>query len=223
MVLPHPVVFFVLILCAAWPLHAQRISAYVESNGRVVFNNDPVPVQEPAPPAAPERTTPATDTRTYIAGLIEETATLHRMDPELIRAVVEVESNFNPLAVSPRGAMGLMQLIRPTAKRFGVANAFDPAQNLDGGVRYLKYLMGMFNGNLELSLAAYNAGENAVVRSRGVPPIRETRDYLRKINGIYPLRRPRSYASVPQNARESRVIVRTVGDDGIVRFSNAGQ
>ena len=210
-----------LIFCAAPALHAQGISAYVDSSGKVVFNNDPVAVQEPAP--EPERPRPLTDTRTYIAGLIEEAATLHRMDPELIRAVVEVESNFNPLAVSPRGAMGLMQLIRPTAQRFGVSNVFDPVQNLDGGVRYLKYLMEMFDGNLELSLAAYNAGENAVVRSRGVPPIRETRDYLRKINGIYPLRRPRNNVSAALDSREARIIVKTVGDDGVVRFSNTGQ
>jgi soluble lytic murein transglycosylase-like protein len=215
--------FFVLVLCSAWPLRAQRISAFVDSNGKVVFNNDPAPIQ-PAPASfQPQGPRSSTDTRTYIAGLIEETATLHRMDPELIRAVVEVESNFNPLAVSPRGAMGLMQLIRPTAQRFGVSNVFDPVQNLDGGVRYLKYLMEMFKGNLELSLAAYNAGENAVVRSRGVPPIRETREYLRKINGIYPLRRPRASANESLNSREARIIVKTVGDDGIVRFTNTGQ
>ena len=219
-VVPRSLVF-VLILCAAWPLHAQRISAYVDSNGKVVFNNDPGPVQ--LPPVQSQRSRSSADTRTYIAGLIEEAATLHRMDPELIRAVVEVESNFNPLAVSPRGAMGLMQLIQPTAQRFGVSNAFDPVQNLDGGIRYLKYLMEMFDGNLELSLAAYNAGENAVVRSRGVPPFRETRNYLRKINGIYPLRRPRNSVSASLNSREARIIVRMVGDDGIVRFTNAGQ
>jgi soluble lytic murein transglycosylase-like protein len=114
--------------------------------------------------------------------------------------------------------MGLMQLIPGTARRFGVSNVFDPAENLSGGVRYLKYLMGMFEGNLELSLAAYNAGENAVLRSRGVPAIRETRDYLKKINGIYPLRR----AAVIANDN-SRIIVRTVGSDGIIRFTNTGQ
>jgi soluble lytic murein transglycosylase-like protein len=214
---------FLLVFCAAWPLHAQRISAYVDSGGKVVFNNDPVAVPEPAPVPETQRSRPQTDTRTYIAGLIEEAATQHRLDPELIRAVVEVESNFNPLAVSPRGAMGLMQLIAPTARRFGVSNVFDPVQNLDGGVRYLKYLMEMFDGNLELSLAAYNAGENAVTRSRGVPPIRETRNYLRKINGIYPLRRPRNAVSASLDPRETRIIVKTVGDDGIVRFTNAGQ
>jgi len=212
---------FVVLLCLASPVRAQRISAYVDSKGKVVFNNDPAPVQPP--PLQPQRSRSSTDTRTYIAGLIEEAASHHRMDPELIRAVVEVESNFNPLAVSPRGAMGLMQLIRPTAQRFGVSNVFDPVQNLDGGVRYLKYLMEMFDGNLELSLAAYNAGENAVTRSRGVPPIRETRDYLRKINGIYPLRRPRNSVSAALDSREARIIVKTVGDDGIVRFTNTGQ
>jgi len=210
-----------LLWLVAAPLHGQRISAYVDSSGRVVFNNDPVP--PPAVPvvAQPQPSRSSEDTRAYIGSLIEQAATQHAMDPELIRAMVEVESNFNPLAVSPRGAMGLMQLIPGTARRFGVSNVFDPAENLDGGVRYMKFLMGMFDGNLELSLAAYNAGENAVTRSRGVPPIRETRDYLRKINGIYPLRRP----SRASSAREgnAQVIVRTVGSDGIVRFSNTGQ
>jgi soluble lytic murein transglycosylase-like protein len=142
------------------------------------------------------------------------------MDRDLIRAVVQVESNYNPLAVSPKGAMGLMQLIPGTARRFGVANVFDPVQNLDGGTRYLKYLMEMFDGDLELSLAAYNAGENAVARRRSVPPIPETRNYLRKINAIYPLRRLSRAATLPATAPG---IVRTVDQNGIVRFSNTGQ
>ena len=214
--------FLAVFLCAASLLRAQGISAVVDSNGRVVFSNDPVPVQPAPAPVRSRESSSRNHTREYIAGLIEDAAATHRLDPELIRAVVQVESNFNPLAVSPRGAMGLMQLIQPTAVRFGVSNVFDPVQNLDGGTRYLKYLMEMFDGNLELSLAAYNAGENAVVRSRGVPAIRETRDYLRKINGIYPLRRPRNGVAELRSLREARIIVRTVGEDGVTRFTNTG-
>lgn len=211
----------ILLLCAAPPLHAQRISASVDTTGRVVFNNDPVAAQTPA--VASQRPQSSKNNQKYITGLIDDAAAHHRMDPDLIRAIVEVESHYNPRAVSSRGAMGLMQLIPPTARRFGVSNVFDPVENLDGGIRYLKYLMGMFNGNLELSLAAYNAGENAVSRSGGVPPIAETRNYLRKINGIYPLRRAQNRINAAERAREARIIVRTVGADGIVRFSNTGQ
>ena len=209
-----------LVLCAgAASLHAQSISAYVDSQGRIVFNNDPVPVPKP-PPSTEGATNSLSEAPAYIHGLIEQTADQHQVDRDLIRAVVQVESNYNPLAVSPKGAMGLMQLIPGTARRFGVANVFDPAQNLDGGTRYLKYLMEMFDGDLELSLAAYNAGENAVARRRSVPPIPETRNYLRKINAIYPLRRPSRAATLPATAPG---IVRTVDQNGIVRFTNTGQ
>jgi soluble lytic murein transglycosylase-like protein len=206
-----------LILCAfAAPLHSERIAAYVDTGGKVVFNNDPAPIQPAVYIPQPTAGSRGSSDQAYIASLIEQAAAQHSVDPELIRAVVEVESNYNPLAVSPKGAMGLMQLIPGTARRFGVSNVFDPAENLNGGVRYLKYLIGMFEGNLELTLAAYNAGENAVLRSRGVPAIRETRDYIRKINGIYPLRRAVA-------ASNSRIIVRTVGSDGVIRFTNTGQ
>ena len=208
------------VLCAgAASLHAQSISAYVDSQGRIVFNNDPVPAPKP-PPSLAGAPNSLSAPPAYIHGLIEQTADQHQMDRDLIRAVVQVESNYNPLAVSPKGAMGLMQLIPGTARRFGVANVFDPAQNLDGGTRYLKYLMEMFDGDLELSLAAYNAGENAVARRRSVPPIPETRNYLRKINAIYPLRRPSRAATLPATAPG---IVRTVDQNGIVRFTNTGQ
>lgn len=149
--------------------------------------------------------------------LIEQIARQHHLDPDLIRAVIRVESNFNPYAVSQRGARGLMQLIPATARRFGVINAFDPRSNLDGGARYLKYLMGLFNGDLRMSLAAYNAGEAAVARRSGIPPYRETQNYLRKIDQLYPLR------SLPAGIPPEPTIMKFVDGRGVSHFSNTDQ
>jgi len=105
----------------------------------------------------------------------------HGLDPGLVLAVVGVESAFEPRAVSPRGARGLMQLMPGTATSLGVADAFDPAQNLEAGARHLQSLVGRYAGDLPRALAAYNAGAGAVDRFGGVPPYRETRDYVRKV------------------------------------------
>ncbi|MCW5980933.1 MAG: lytic transglycosylase domain-containing protein [Bryobacteraceae bacterium] len=116
--------------------------------------------------------------------LILEAASRHEVDPLLVRAVIEVESNYNPFAVSPKGAQGLMQLVGPTAERFGVKNSFVPSDNIEAGVRYLKYLQRLFQDD-QLALAAYNAGEGAVAKYNRVPPYRETQDYVQKVGTRY--------------------------------------
>jgi soluble lytic murein transglycosylase-like protein len=115
---------------------------------------------------------------------IEAAAALHHVSTELVRAVIQVESEFDPLARSSKGAQGLMQLMPDTARRMGVANAFDPRQNIFGGVRYLRQLLDLFSGDVALTAAAYNAGENAVARYKGVPPFRETRGYVEKVQSL---------------------------------------
>ncbi len=157
-------------------------------------------------------------------GMIADMAERHAVDPDLVRAIIKVESNFNPYAISHKGAMGLMQLIPGTAQRFGVSNVFDPEANLDGGVRYLKYLLGLYGGNLHLSLAAYNAGEKAVERHNGIPPYRETQQYVRRIAWLY----RNGYISNPftLSARGTRGqpdrwgIMKRIDEKGTVHFSN---
>lgn len=113
--------------------------------------------------------------------LAEDVARRHGLDPELVRAVVSVESGFRAEAVSSKGAQGLMQLMPTTAAALGVGDAFDPVQNLDGGARHLGALLTLYGGDLQRALAAYNAGEGAVARHGGIPPYRETRAYVRKV------------------------------------------
>jgi soluble lytic murein transglycosylase-like protein len=113
--------------------------------------------------------------------LIKENAAAHGVNPHLVRAVIQQESAFNPRAVSNKGAMGLMQLMPATATELGVVNPFDPAENIRGGVTYLKGLLAKFANNVELALAAYNAGPTAVTKYGAVPPYRETRDYVSRI------------------------------------------
>jgi len=112
-------------------------------------------------------------------------AARHNVDPNLVRAVVKVESNFNSNAVSRKGAMGLMQLMPTTARALNVKNPFDPEQNVDAGVRHLKQLLENYNGDVNLTLAAYNAGAGAVARSAGVPHFAETQNYVRRITNLY--------------------------------------
>jgi soluble lytic murein transglycosylase-like protein len=149
--------------------------------------------------------------------LVKEAAERHSVDPALIRAVIQTESNWNSGAVSRRGAGGLMQLIPTTAQRFGANDLFNPQQNIDAGVRYLKTLLERYNGNLDLALAAYNAGEGAVDRAHGIPAFRETRSYVQKVQDAY--FRPGS-GRLSDAFTNPRAIHRDVDSNGRIIFSN---
>jgi soluble lytic murein transglycosylase-like protein len=113
--------------------------------------------------------------------LIVKASEKHKIEPALIKAIIKAESNFNHRAVSRKGARGLMQLMPATASSLQVQDSFHPENNIEGGVKYLRYLLNYFNGNLPLALAAYNAGENAVIKYRGIPPYRETQVYVQRV------------------------------------------
>lgn len=154
-----------------------------------------------------------------LQGLIERTASRFQVDPKLVDAIIRVESEYNPQAVSPKGAMGLMQLIPATAERFRVGDPFDPGQNIQGGVTFLKYLLDRFNGSIPLSVAAYNAGENRVEHDGGVPAIPETLQYVRKVTSLYDGTQvtPSSHDRVKANADP---IYHYVDEYGVVHYTN---
>jgi soluble lytic murein transglycosylase-like protein len=182
-----------ILAAAAWlsqatPVCAQ-IASYLNEQGKLVFVNEDSPrtrhgstisarlvaSKGPLLSTPPDR----------LDGIVREAAQRHQVDPELVKAVISTESGWNPQAVSRKGAVGLMQLVPETAQRYGVGNPFDPAQNVEGGTTYLRTLLDRYNGDLNKSLAAYNAGERAVDHSGGVPPIPETRRYVEKVTDAY--------------------------------------
>jgi soluble lytic murein transglycosylase-like protein len=155
--------------------------------------------------------------RDGVEKLVREAADRHRVDPALVRAVIETESNWNPKAYSHKGAGGLMQLIPTTAQRYGAYDVFDPQQNIDAGVKHLKWLLERYNGNLDLALAAYNAGEGAVDRVHGIPAYRETRNYVQRVQNAY--FRPGS-GRLADAYVNPHAIHRDVTADGRIIFTN---
>ena len=176
------------IVCAA-PANAQ-IYTWRDANGNLVLSNRQpgTPLRTFAVPEAPAvRATRAADTSRarQFDGLIDQHARDHGVRTDLVRAVMQVESGFNPTARSPKGALGLMQLMPATARQFGVRNPFDPGENIRGGVAYLRQLLDRYGNNEQLALAAYNAGPGAVDRyGEAIPPYQETKAYVRKVGQI---------------------------------------
>jgi soluble lytic murein transglycosylase-like protein len=209
---------------------AQGLQVSAVQGKLVVTNtahNPPLKVSKPVS----VRQIPDTVMPENIQALVDSISRTHGVDPHLVAAVMKVESNYNPWARSSKGALGLMQLIPATGERFGVRDFFDPAQNIEGGVRYLKFLSEKFGAhNLDLQLAAYNAGENLVERLGRVPQIRETVDYVRKIKTIYkPENGPKSgpasgaqTAAAPPPPKPPAVMYSSVDERGVTRFSNMG-
>ena len=145
------------------------------------LKSESAPVRVAIPAAAPAQSAiPATAPVTDLTAILRQASETHGVDPALVHSVVAVESGFNPLAVSPKGAQGLMQLMPGTARRFGVTDSFDVRQNIEAGVKYLRHLQHMFKDD-RLALAAYNAGEGAVLKYGGIPPYRETEQYVEKV------------------------------------------
>lgn len=196
-------------------LYGEKVYSYVTEDGIRVFSN--LGASRSAGPAELET---IENTRwaapDNFVEIVRGHASRYGIDEDLIHSIIRVESNYNPRAVSVKDCKGLMQLHPDTARRFGVADVFDPGQNIEGGVKYLHFLIELFDRDLDLVLAAYNAGENAVKRFKGIPPYAETQDYVRKVRSLFSgdLR-----SSGPGGQRSSRVY-RLVRSDGTVLFTN---
>jgi soluble lytic murein transglycosylase-like protein len=191
------VIFFCLFFLTS--LSSAGIYRYVDENGVIHFTNCPrdpkfkLYIRESREDVGDDNNSSFVasirDSKQYDS-LISEFSRKYQVDFALIKAIIRAESGFNPLAVSRKGAKGLMQLMPETAQRVNVSNVFNPRENIEGGVRHFKYLLSLFDNDLRLSLAAYNAGENIVGELRSIPPYRETVDYVKRVLSFYQSYRP---------------------------------
>lgn len=175
-------------------LHAEGYNITINIDGAEVYSeeseyNENITLRSSSKPKASPAYQPRSrgshafnSDKTKYTELIARAADRHQVDPKLLHAVIQAESAYNATAISSAGAMGLMQLMPATARRYGVTDRSDPDQNIDGGTRYLKHLLQIFDSNLDLAVAAYNAGENAVIRNNNaIPPYPETQNYVKEV------------------------------------------
>ncbi len=175
-------------MMAPYPCNAEpEIYFYIDKDGNHFYSNVPtVDYYIPSelnfikPSSSPRR-----PSNNSFDPVIQQAARIHQVDFALVKAIIKAESGFNPMAVSHAGAQGLMQIMPANFESFGIANAFDPEENILAGTRYLRYLMDRYDQNLHLALAAYNAGPTAVDRYEDIPPFRETREYVKRVLSYY--------------------------------------
>jgi soluble lytic murein transglycosylase-like protein len=209
----------ILILAFACDMGHAEVYEYEDETGSIHFTNVPTDPQYKmiVPPKTSRSSREKNLQRKYqpedFEKIIENHSIRYGMDPKLVDAVIRVESSYNPRAISMKGAQGLMQLMPETARELGVNDPFDPSQNIEGGVRYLRYLLDFFKWDLDLALAAYNAGINRVSHYKKIPPIKETQSYVKSVKRTY-----RQQIS-PSPAME-KPVRRMVADSGDIVFTN---
>lgn len=217
-------VFMAVFILAVIGVAFADIYRFVDENGVVYYTDTPQGAKTEI--VHSESSSVSDDTSDYLS-LIKSTASKYSLDPSLIHAVIKTESNYDRYAVSRKGAMGLMQLMPGTAQDLGVKNPFHPGENIEGGTRYLRYLLETFNWNLTLALAAYNCGPEPVKKYGNVPPIKETREYVRKVLALYGSGTNETASAATTRQKTDRAkntapshIYRLELEDGTVLFTN---
>ncbi len=183
--------FITLIIITSWCIKSSAdVYEYVDENGIIHYTN--IPVDKGYTKIISGKTTSgykdrksSTANPEYYHQIITSKSKAYNIEPDLVKAVIKAESNWNPDSVSKKGAIGLMQLMPFTAQDMGVKNPFNPEENIEGGIKYLRYLLDKFNDDLHLALAAYNAGPKKIEKFGGIPPISETKNYVKRVLSLY--------------------------------------
>ncbi len=213
------------VLALAVSAASAEIYKYVDEDGVVCYTDAPFGKKSERierDMVLPQRQKADMLTRSDFSSYVHQAAAKYDLEPELIKAVITTESNGNHRAVSRKGAIGLMQLMPATANDLNVINPFNPEENIEGGTRYLKQLLERFNGNLTLALAAYNSGPKTVEKYGAVPPILETRQYVKKVFSLYNGKKTYELSDMSSSSqKQNSPIYKIVLDDGTILFTNA--
>ncbi len=198
-----------------WSFSFADIYKYIDENGVIHFTNTPENSQykkiisESKPQPQSKKNVPNT---AHYHQIVHSKSAKYNVEPSLVRAVIKTESNWDAAAVSQKGAMGLMQLMPTTANDMDVRNPFNPEENIEGGTRYLRYLLNKFDGDLTLALAAYNAGPKTVEKFGSIPPIPETQKYVKQVLSIY--------KNGSKSGRAPSIIYKVIYNDGTILYTN---